>query len=179
VGARKKEASPVELSALLMDAVCTPTERELSALSELAGHLGMEVNLLESELMFLRAFAVDFAIALTLGQSSERQAVLARINSHWQRLDREVGADLLEDLQDRLALYGEAVSSEVSDSTGLSGLVARVFAQCVPGKHQGEDLSLLGGSMFAAFFAEIVNLFEEVEIILIPGENDDEEFAAN
>ena len=32
--------------------------------------------------------------------------------------------------------------------------------------------------MFAAFFAEIVNLFEEVEIVLIPGE-DEEGFAAN
>ena len=139
----------------------------------------MERSILQSELMFLRAFAVDFAIALTLGQSPEQQAVLARINSHWERLDREVGADLLEDLQDRLALYGEAVGSEVSDSTGLSGLVGSVFAQCVPGKHQGEDLSLLGGSMFAAFFAEIVNLFEEVEIVLIPGEDEEEGFAAN
>ena len=177
--ARKEEASPVELSALLMDAVCTPAEREQTALGELAGHLGMERNILQSELMFLRAFAVDFAIALTLGQSPEQQAVLARINSHWERLDREVGADLLEDLQDRLALYGEAGGSELSDSTGLSGLVGRVFAQCVPGKHQGEDLSLLGGSMFAAFFAEIVNLFEEVEIVLIPGEDEEEGFAAN
>jgi hypothetical protein len=34
--------------------------------------------------------------------------------------------------------------------------------------------------MFAAFFAEIVTLFEEVEIVLIPGEDEEEGgFAAN
>ena len=55
----KKEATPVELSALLLDAVCTPSERERVALGELAGHLGVEVGQLQSELMFLRAFALD------------------------------------------------------------------------------------------------------------------------
>ena len=95
--ARKEEASPVELSALLMDAVCTPAEREQTALGELAGHLGMEVNILQSELMFLRAFAakhigngmVDVAMlflmacAFLLRLPSE--ALHGAAHCHWRR----------------------------------------------------------------------------------------------
>lgn len=174
-----KEATPIEISALLMDAVCTPAEREQAALDELANHLGIRVGHLQSELMFLRAFAVDFAIALTLGQTPARQAIMTRIDQHWQRLDNEVGAGLLEDLQDRLTRYRDEVGSTESGSTGLSGLVGRIFAQCCQGGDQGEDLSLLGGSMFAAFFAEVADFFEEIEVVLLPGEGEEDEFAPN
>ena len=175
----KKEATPVELSALLMDAVCTPSERERVALGELAGHLGVELGQLQSELMFLRAFALDFAIGLALGEGPEQRAILVHLHQHWERLDKDIGAGLLQDLEHRFALYGEEVGSSGGDSTGLSGLVGRVFARCCQSESQGEDLALLGGSMFSAFFAEIADLFEEIEVVLISGEGVDEDFLPN
>ena len=114
----RKEATPVEIAALLMDAVCTPAKREQAALGELAGHLGIDLSHLQSELMFLRAFAGDFATAMALAQ--------------------EVDAGLIEEMQDRLALYGEEVGLSVGCAAGLSGLVGRVFAQCCQGGVQGD-----------------------------------------
>ena len=175
----KKEATSVELAALLMEVVCTSAEREESALSELAGHLGLDLGLLQSELMFLRAFVVDFVIAMTLGQTPMRRAILMRFYHHWERLDQEVGSGLMDDLQDRLTLYGEAVGSSVKGDTGLSGLVGGAFAQCCHQEDQGEDLALLGASMLGAFFEELAHLFESLEVVLMPGEGDDDPYTPN
>ena len=177
--APRREATPVEIAALLMDAVCTPTEREQTALAELAVRLGVDLGHLQSELMLLRAFAVDFATAMTLGQTPARRAILMRIYQHWERLDREVGAGLLEDLQEHLALYGEAVGTVGGDKAGLSALVGRAFAQCCRGGEHGEDLALLGGSMFGAFFEEIADLLDNLDVALAPGEGEEEAFDAN
>ena len=177
--APRREATPVEIAALLMDAVCTPTEREQTALAELTVHLGVDLGHLQSELMLLRGFAVDFATAMTLGQTPARRAILMRIYQHWERLDREGGAGLLEDLQERLALYGEAVGTVGGDKAGLSGQVGRAFAQCCRGGERGEDLALLGGSMFGALFKEIANIFDELDVVLTPGEGEEDSFDPN
>ena len=81
--ALRREATPVEIAALLMNAVCTPAEREQAALAELAEQIGVDLGHLQSELMLLRAFAVDFAMAMTLGQTLVRRAILMRIHQHW------------------------------------------------------------------------------------------------
>jgi|TARA_B110000495_G_C22947706_1_gene554882 hypothetical protein len=38
------QATPIELAAVLMDAICVPAERDRAALEELTRHLGMEVR---------------------------------------------------------------------------------------------------------------------------------------
>ena len=175
----RREATPIEIASLLMDAVCTRAEREQAALAELVVHLGVDLGHLQSELMFLRAFAVDFAMVMTVGQTPESRAILMRIHQHWERLDREVDAGLLEDLQDRLALYGKEVGTMAGDKGGLSGQVGRAFAQCCRGGERGEDLALLGGSMFGAFFEEIANIFDELDVVLTPGEEGEDSFDPN
>ena len=78
------------------------------------------------------------ATAMALGQSPERRAILMRTYQHWERLAQEVDAGLIEEMQDRLALYGEEVGLSVGSAAGLSGLVGRVFAQCCQGGDQGD-----------------------------------------
>ncbi len=51
------------------------------------------------------------------------------------------------------------------DKGGLSEQVGRAFAQCCRGGERGEDLTLLGGSMFGAFFEEIANIFDELDVV--------------
>ena len=85
----------------------------------------------------------------------------------------------MDDLQDRLTLYGEAVGSSVKGDTGLSGLVGGAFAQCCHQEAQGEDLALLGASMFGAFFEELTHLFEGLEVVLMPGEGEDHPYTPN
>ena len=162
----RREATPIEIAALLMDAVCTPEEKEQAALNELADHLQVDLDQMQSELLFLRAFAVDFATAMALGQAPERQAILERYYLHWEQIDQEVGGGLLADLQARLQLYTETVGSHERAPAGLKGLVGRAFAQCCGGDEVEEELAVLGGEMFGALFEEVVDLLQEVDIAL-------------
>ena len=65
------------------------------------------------------------------------------------------------------------------DKAGLSALVGRAFAQCCRGGERGEDLALLGGSMFGALFDEIADLLDNLDVALAPGEGEEEAFDAN
>lgn len=160
----RKEASPIEIAALLMDAVCTPTDAEQDALRELATHLQVDLERMQSELMFLRAFAVDFATSMTLGQSRAREEILSRYYQHWERIDREVGGGLTTDLQSRLQLYTENLDSSEGSAADLQGLIGGIFARCCGAAEAEGELVLLGGAMFGALFAEIADLLQEVDI---------------
>ncbi|HIG16751.1 MAG TPA: hypothetical protein EYQ31_05370, partial [Candidatus Handelsmanbacteria bacterium] len=56
----RKQASPVELAALLAESVCVPGEGEQEAVGELAAALQVNADVLAEELLYLRAFAADF-----------------------------------------------------------------------------------------------------------------------
>jgi len=164
--ADRKEASPIEIAALLMDAVCTPTDAEQDALRELASHLRVDLERMQSELMFLRAFAVDFATSMTLGQSREREEILGRYYQHWEGIDREVGGGLMTDLQSHLQLYTENLDSSEESVADLQELIGGIFARCCDAAEAEGELVLLGGAMFGALFAEIADLLREVDIAL-------------
>ena len=168
----RKEATPIEVAALMMDAVCTPSDREEDALRELAAHLQVPLETIQSELLYLRAFAVDFATSVTMPESPEKKAVVERYNGHWGLIGKEAGEGVLEDLELRLRAYAEAVSASSPNPEGLRGLVGKVFAQIctadvnLPGRASGEELGFLGGAMFAALFDEMADLFDNVDIVL-------------
>ena len=168
----RKEATPIEVAALMMDAVCTPSDREEEALRELAAHLQVPLETIQSELLYLRAFAVDFATSVTMPESPEKNAVVERYNGHWGLIGKEAGEGVLEDLELRLRAYAEAVSSSAPNPEGLRGLVGKVFARIcaaavnLPGHASGEELAFLGGAMFAALFDEMADLFDSVDIVL-------------
>lgn len=171
----RKQATPGELAALMMDAVCTPSEQEEDALRELARHLQVPLETIQTELLYLRAFAVDFAAALSLTDSPEKTAVVDQYNGHWGRIGKEAGEAVLDDLERHLTAYAEAVADSAPNPDGLRGLVGGLFAaNCAesgaipaePGGETGQDLSYLGGAMFAALFDEMADLFGSVDIVL-------------
>lgn len=163
----KKQATPVELGALLMDTACRPSGAEESALRELAEFLDVDLQGMLAELMFLRAFSVDFALQITLGEGPERQAILAAYYQHWEMVGNEAGIDIADELQNRLQYYLESTDADEGAGSGLTGQVGFAFATRLVGSGEWrDDLAMLGGSMFAALFEEVTELIQEVEIVL-------------
>ena len=164
---RKKQATPVELAALLMETVCRPSGAEESALRELAEYLGVGLQSMQAELMFLRAFAVDFATGMALGDSAEKRAILERYYQHWEMVDNEAGSDVTDQLQDHIQFYIDAIDSPELGAVGLGSQIGLAFAsRCEETDEWREDLAMLGGSMFAALFDEVTDLLQEVEIVV-------------
>ena len=133
---QKKQASPVELGALLMDTACRPSGAEESALRELAEFLNIDLQAMLAELMFLRAFSVDFALQITLGDGPERQAILAAYYQHWEMVGNEADIDITDDLQNRLQYYLESTEASAGAGSGLTGQVGYAFATCLVGNQK-------------------------------------------
>lgn len=166
--ADRKQASSIELAALLMDAVCAPASQEEDALRQLTAQLRVDLSRTRSELMFLRAFAVDFAASMALGAGPEHQAIQECYYQHWERLDHQVGGGLLTDLKARLEYYTEVLDQPGREPTGLKGMMGRAFARCCGDGPAGQELAFLGGEMFGAVFDEIADLLQDVEIVFSP-----------
>lgn len=169
---QKNQATPVELAALFMDAACRPSAAEESALSQLAEFLDIDLSGMLAELMFLRAFSVDFAIQITLSEGGpEKEAILTHYYQHWEMVGKEADVDIEADLRERLQYYLEATQSPEGAGSGLTEQVGLAFATRLVGDGGGsdglDDLAMLGGSMFAALFDELTRLLEEVEIVTL------------
>ena len=147
-----------------MDVVCKPAEREERALTNLAAHLNVEPGQLRAELLYLKAFAVDFAVALALGDSPEKSEILDNYYGHWENMARH-DAGILSDLHERVSYYSEDAVSGREHAHGLDGQVGQAFADRFAAVERGEELLLVGGQMFAALFAEVTDLFHAVDIV--------------
>ncbi len=132
----------MELAALLVDTVCLPGSGEQEALRELAEFLGVERESMESELMFLRAFAVDFATVMALGDAPERLAITERFYHHWETISEQVDASVFDDMQDRLSYYTEAIHSDGAGAGLLRRSPGRLWS-CRGGRaREGHSQSL-------------------------------------
>ena len=70
-------------------------------------------------------------------------------------------------MQDRISYYTGAIHSEGAGPPGLMAQVGLAFAErCGVGEEGGEDLAMLGGSMFVALFEEISDLLSGIDIVL-------------
>ena len=162
----RRQATPVELAALLMEAVCVPSSSEQEAVEEMAHYLQIPAPAMLSELMFLRAFAIEFGADMALGDSEERREIFERYYRHWDMLADKTDGDLIEDLQERLEYYSDAIHSPSSEVSGLTGQIGMAFAaRCRTEVEGREDLAMLGGSMFAALFDEIAELLQSIDIL--------------
>lgn len=149
-----------------MDTVCGPAASGDEAVAELSAFLELPAERLQGELMFVRAFAVDFAAAMALGDSEEKGALFAHYYEHWEGVSSQAGPDLMADLDHRLQYYAEAVREDAGGA-GLTSQVGRAFALlCQPEEGGGEELVVLGGSMFAALFEEVCDLLSSIDIVL-------------
>jgi hypothetical protein len=167
------QVAPIELAAVLMDAICTPAEREREAIEELTDYLGMDVEQVQSELVFLRAFAVDLAVTTALGQDEGRDTMQRYLHQNWQRLESESGNPLADDLYERFEVYARMASNSNPQPGGLRGAVGQVFAHCCNAGERAADMALLGGAMFAAFYEEICQLFDSVDLVVSPEDESD------
>jgi len=164
---RRRQATPIELAAILMEAVCGPSAGGDDAVAELSAFLELPADRLQGELMFLRAFAVEFAATMALGDSEERAAIGTQYYRHWEQVAGEAGGDLLADLDQRLRYYGQAVVDETA-SAGLGAQVGAAFASLCGIEEGGpEEVAVLGASMFAALFDEVCDLLTSIDIVLL------------
>ena len=174
---RKKNATPIEIGALLMETVCVSGASEQPALEELAEYLGTPLGRMQSELLFLRAFAVDFALNMSLGDGPARWAIAEQYYRHWEMVAEGTGHDTIEGLEERLNFYTEVINTSHIGAAGLTEQVGMAFAsRCLStgadedGDSQSGssvDLAMLGGSMFVALFDEVSDMLTQVEIVLI------------
>ena len=175
---RKKNATPIEIGALLMETVCVSGVSEQPALEELAEYLGTPLGRMQSELLFLRAFAVDFALNMSLGDGPARWAIAEQYYRHWETVAEGVGEDTIDGLEEHLNFYTEVINTSHFGAAGLTEQVGMAFAsRCLSADAAGEDgdsqsgntvdLAMLGGSMFVALFDEVSDMLTQVEIVLI------------
>jgi len=162
----KRQATPVELAALLMEAVCVAGSSEQEAVEEMAQIVEVPAQAMFSELMFLRAFAVEFGAEMALGDSEEKRAIFERYYQHWEMVGDKTDSNLMDDLQERLEYYTNAVHAPTSEVSGLTGQIGVAFAARCRAQDEGrEDLAMFGGSLFAAMFDEIAELLQGIEIL--------------
>ena len=138
-----------------METVCVSGASEQPALEELAEYLGTPLGRMQSELLFLRAFAVDFALNMSLGDGPARWAIAEQYYRHWETVAEGAGEDTMDGLEEHLNYYTEVVNTSHIGAAGLTEQVGMAFAtRCMPAvsgedgePHSGNsaDLAMLGG----------------------------------
>lgn len=164
----RNQATPVELSALLVECVCVPGAGERAAVGQLAAALQVQPEAIAEELLYLRAFAVDFAVLMSLGDAPAKDQILSHYYQHWQRIDEEAeGARAA--LEERLQGYAAIVGEVAPGGGGLArqlgiGLAARID---VDAGDAAAELMIFGARLFAVLYDEVTSLLTEVDILLL------------
>lgn len=164
----RREASPVELAALLADSVLVPGPGEQDAVQQLGQALAVPADRISEELMFLRAFAVDFAVLMSLGDAPAKDQILGGYYEHWRRIDAEAeGA--MEALEERLRDYAALVGSIEPGQGGLGRQVGQALAvRCgVQAGIEAGELMVFGARLFAVLYDEVTQLLTDVDIVLL------------
>lgn len=159
-----RQATPVELAAVLMDAVCRTTVQEKDSIEQLALTLDANAGRIVSELMYLRAFAVDLALEVELGDDSGRDYIMGHYSSHWARIDDQVPGTVTE-LSEHLDRYREAVRHPAGQGR-LGESVGAMFADRCRVESGRSDLALFGAAMFTSLYDEVARLLADVELVL-------------
>ena len=161
----RRQATAIELSALLVECVCVPGPGEQQAVGLLATALNVGPEAIAEELLYLRAFAVDFAVLMSLGDTPAKDQILALYYEHWQRLDQEVeGARAA--LEERLQAYAAVVGDVTPGQGGLARQLGIALAARINGEGQAPgELMVFGARLFAALYDEVRNLLTEIDIL--------------
>lgn len=178
-GTDNKQATAVELSALLVECVCVPGPGEGQAVAALASALAMRPEVIAEELLYLRAFAVDFAVLMSLGDAPAKDQILSRYYEHWDRIDREAEGTR-DALEQRLRDYAGVVGDVEPGAGGLArrlGIALAAFcgnsngsppAEPASGDNQAAaELMVFAARLFAALYDEVTSMLTEVDIILL------------
>ena len=154
---------------MLVQAVCVPGEAEPAAVAALAAALGLDAEAVAEELLYLRAFAIDFAVLMALGDSPAKDQIQTRYYEHWTRIDQQAGGQALRAMEERLQEYAMAVGASAHGQGGLAAQVGQSLAlRCGAGEGpDAAELAVFGGRLFAALYDEVVALLTDVEIVLL------------
>jgi hypothetical protein len=164
----KKQATPIELAAILAESVFAAGEGEQEAVGQLAELLQVKADAISEELLYLRAFAVDFAVLMSLGDSPAKDQILSGYYEHWQRIEADAPGTM-EILEERLQDFAAIVGDVEPGAGGLArqlGIALAARCQVEAGPAAG-DLIVFGGRLFAVIYEEVTALLTEVEIVLL------------
>ncbi len=167
-GSSRRQATAIELSALLVECVCVAGPGEPEAVSALAEALGVKPDVIAEELLYLRAFAVDFAVLMSLGDAPEKDQILACYYEHWERI--EVAAEgTRATLEERLRDYAAVVGDVQPGSGGLGrGLGIALAARCAaPDGPAAAELIVFAARLFAVLYDEVTSMLTEIDIVLL------------
>lgn len=168
-GTDNKQATPVELSAILVECVCVAGPGEPEAVAALASSLQLRPDAIAEELLYLRAFAVDFAVLMSLGDAPAKDQILSRYYDHWDRIDAEAEGTRAV-LEQRLLDYAAVVGDVEPGHGGLGRqLGIALAAHCGVADNGGDasgELMVFAARLFAVLYDEVTSLLTEVDIIL-------------
>ena len=167
----KRQATAIELSAVLVQIVVVPGASEAEAVQSLAQELGVPAGMVQLELLYARAFAIDMAFKVSLGEGREADQLRAQYTARLRQADTDPEIDAWALMQERLATYASVVDAE--DAADLASTVGRCFAMTFgqAAAPMAGDLVHLGGRLFVTLFEEVSALLTEVE--LVDAEGDD------
>ena len=159
-----REATAVELAALLMDIVVRSTPPEEEAVRRLGELAQTDAGRMRSELLFLRDFAVGLALEVELGGDERQAEVVAHYSRHWSGLDAEVAGASAERAQ-RTAAYAAAAHDPASRAA-LPERAGRTYASLcgVAAASASSEVARFGGALFSCLYEEVCRLLDEVTI---------------
>lgn len=169
----QRQATAIELSAVLFQAVVIPGAGEQEAAASVATALDVPTAHVQLELLHARAFAVEMALRVGLSDTPAAQQLREQYAARLREQSGQEQEAAWELLQERLGMYEAAV--ETAAASGLATLVGNSFSRLFePGPAAGPaaremagDLAHLGGRLFAALFEEVNGLLAEVELIAV------------
>lgn len=161
----RRQATAIELSAMLFQAVVVAGPGEREAAESLAQALGAPTAMVQLELLHVRAVAVEMALQVGLNDGPAATQLRAQYADRWREEETQDSAEAWELLQERLQDYAAAV--EAADASGLEATVGRCFASLFGPNEMAGDLAHLGGRLFGALLKEVSDLLTEVELIAL------------
>ena len=125
---------------------------------------GITADAVKNELFFLRVFAIDYATALTLGETQTTQTILNVFYSHLlaKALGLPSGHEHWSLLATRLEEYGVVVRESDQDSLPLH--IGQAFARAC-GCPMALTLCLLGTLHFAGLLTGVSGFLREFHVV--------------
>ena len=154
----KKKATAVELGTGLLLLAKGSEESDTSSLAALPAEA--DRRRIRNEFLYLRAFVVDFAVSMKLGDSREKKAVLDVYYAHLREMTK--GTGLFPEIAERLDIYAEAVNTP--HQNGPAWTVGLAFAKLCG---QEKDLNLVtrGGIQFGTTFKAVSDFVNSFRIV--------------
>ena len=162
---KKATASEVAEALMVVSAAQEQLDEDVAEIKRIQPDLSDEkCAFITKNLMFLRAFAADFATSMTLGESREKLAVLDAFSAHWDDWERDSGLPFRQEMERCFEIYTNAIKE--SHPNGPAWQVGKAFSRICTGQEHDLDLVMLGNVHFASTYNKISNVKRKFKIVL-------------